>query len=129
MTHQEFFQRTGVEVSAIEYEAIESVYNFSDLDKDEFCKIWKKMNRTRVEAAKVERMKQQRDEAFRNALYKFYDKNYSKEEYNTPITYVKISAYEIQALSYAGINVKSEFGYIKSLSDIRYDVAKYLGIY
>ena len=55
MTRIEFEERTGViNVSANEFEAIHTVYMASDLDKDEFCKMWCKMNRSRVERAKQE---------------------------------------------------------------------------
>ena len=52
MTKQEFENRTLVNVSFEEYEHIESVYMSSDLEKDEFCKMWCKMNKSRVNKAK-----------------------------------------------------------------------------
>ena len=48
MTQQEFTQRVNVEVSNSEFEAINVVYMNSELDKDEFCKMWVKMNKTRI---------------------------------------------------------------------------------
>lgn len=54
MTQREFTERTGVEVSVNEYAAIEMVYMASDVDKDEFCRMWVKMNKSRVERAKAE---------------------------------------------------------------------------
>lgn len=39
MTQQEFTSRTLVEVSNKEFWAINEVYNNSDMDKDEFCKM------------------------------------------------------------------------------------------
>ena len=96
MTQQEFTQRVNVEVSNKEFEAINEVYMNSDLDKDEFCKMWVKMNKTRVQNAKVERMIKAKDEAYRDALHKFYTKNNDVNEFMTPICYVKISVYEIQ---------------------------------
>ena len=51
MTQQEFTQRTKVVVTDREFWAINEVYNNSDLNKDEFCKWWKKANKSRVEAA------------------------------------------------------------------------------
>ena len=84
MTQQEFTQRVNVEVSNKEFEAINEVYMNSDLDKDEFCKMWVKMNKTRVQNAKVERMIKARDEAYRDALHKFYTKNNDVNEFMTP---------------------------------------------
>lgn len=52
MLQKEFEDRTGVKVSLEEYSAIETVYMASDLDKDEFCKMWCKMNASRIKAAK-----------------------------------------------------------------------------
>jgi hypothetical protein len=129
MTQQEFTQRVNVEVSNKEFEAINEVYMNSDLDKDEFCKMWVKMNNTRVQNAKVERMIKAKDEAYRDALHKFYTKNNDVNEFMTPICYVKISTYEVQAMSYAGIKVANEDGHAKYLSDIRYEIGKFLRMY
>lgn len=51
MTQKEFESR-AIEVSAKEFEAINEVYMNSEVDKDEFCKIWCKMNQKRVKAYK-----------------------------------------------------------------------------
>ncbi len=129
MTQQEFTQRTQVEVSNKEFDAINEVYMNSDLDKDEFCKMWVKMNKTRVRAAKLNRMIEQKEEAYRDALHKFYTKTNDSNELQTPICYVKISTYEVQAMSYAGIKVANEDGRAKFLSDIRYEIGKFLRMY
>lgn len=129
MTQQEFTQRTKVEVSNDEFWAINEVYNNSDLDKDEFCKMWCKMNKSRVQNAKVERMAQQKDAAYKNALHKWFNKWAGTQKfydnYHVSIAYTKISAYEIQALSYAGILFHENI----SLSDVHFKVGQYLGIY
>ena len=129
MTQQEFTQRVNVEVSNKEFEAINEVYMNSDLDKDEFCKMWVKMNKTRVQNAKVERMFKAKDEAYRDALHKFYTKNDDVNEFMTPICNVKISTYEVQAMRYAGIKVANEDGRAKYLSDIRYEIGKFLRMF
>lgn len=54
MTQQEFYALTGVQVDENEFWAIHEVYCNSDYDKYEFCAMWRKMNRSRVEAAKQE---------------------------------------------------------------------------
>lgn len=51
MTQVEFTERTQVNVSSQEFNAINEVYMASDLDKDEFCKVWKKMNASRVKVS------------------------------------------------------------------------------
>ena len=129
MTKQEFTQRTKVEVSNNEFEMINEFYMNCECDKDEFCKMWCKMNPNRVKEAKVERMMKAKDEAYRDALHKFYTKNNDVNEFMTPICYVKISTYEVQAMSYAGIKVANEDGHAKYLSNIRYEIGKYLGMF
>lgn len=129
MTKQEFTTRTMVEVSNDEFDAINVVYMNSELDKDEFCKVWIKMNAKRVKNAKVERMIRAKDEAYRSALHKFFNKTREQDLW-TPICYVKISVYEIKAMSHAGIQFENECGSgVKNLFDIRHEIAKYLGMY
>lgn len=55
MLQHEFESRVGIEVSAKEYAAIEQVYMSSDVEKDEFCKLWAKMNRQRIARIKAEK--------------------------------------------------------------------------
>lgn len=59
MTTQEFTTRTGVTVTPKEFDAIHEVYANSEIDKDEFCKMWCKMNPARVAAAKAEKAQQE----------------------------------------------------------------------
>lgn len=63
MTKQEFENRTNVQVSSEEYGHIEAVYMASDLDKDEFCKMWCEMNKSRVNKAKEEAKEAKRIES------------------------------------------------------------------
>ena len=63
MMQQEFQDRVKIKVSAQEYAAIEMVYMNSDLEKDEFCKMWAKMNAKRIAAyRKAEKEKQEKHE-------------------------------------------------------------------
>lgn len=54
MLQHEFESRVGIKVSAKEYAAIEQVYMSSDVEKDEFCKLWAKMNRQRIARIKAQ---------------------------------------------------------------------------
>ena len=58
MTQQEFFNRTALKLSSKEYAAVEELYYSSELDKDEFCKEFKKFytatHRKQIEAQKAE---------------------------------------------------------------------------
>lgn len=42
MMKSEFTERTGFEPTEAEYREIEAEYMGCDIDKDEFCKTWKK---------------------------------------------------------------------------------------
>lgn len=57
----EFVERTGVYVSIDEFNTIVEVYNNSDVNKDEFCKLWAKMNFSRVNAAKEQKAKEAKE--------------------------------------------------------------------
>lgn len=45
MLQKEFEERVGMKVAPSEYGVIETLYNDSDLEKDEFCAKWKKNDR------------------------------------------------------------------------------------
>lgn len=42
MTQKEFTERTGLKLSADSYKEVEECYMNTDLNKDEFCKLWMK---------------------------------------------------------------------------------------
>lgn len=129
MTQQEFTQRTKVEVSTSEFEMLNEFYMSCECEKDEFCKMWCKMNPNRVKNAKAERMQKAQDEKYRNALHKFYNKTNGQNMWSTHY-YFNLSAFEIQALSYAGIMVSNDCGSgLKTLMDIRYEIGKFLRMY
>lgn len=58
MKQVEFEKRVEMTISSNEFDAINVVYMNSDLDKDEFCKMWVKMNKSRISAYK-ETLKEQ----------------------------------------------------------------------
>ncbi|MCD7721230.1 MAG: hypothetical protein LUI09_03275 [Prevotellaceae bacterium] len=61
MTQQEFQERVKFEVEPEEFWAIHTVYVASDLDKDDFCKAWRRTNKQRIEAAKATQWKPWRE--------------------------------------------------------------------
>lgn len=65
MTQNEFETRAGIHVSAQEYESIEAVYMASDLQKDDFCRQWARMNRERIQKARKEEEASQKQAADR----------------------------------------------------------------
>lgn len=107
MTRNEFIQRTQVDVSEKEYAAIEVVYMASDLDKDEFCKMWRKMNATRVQNAKMERMIENRRRAQEDALFEMLGR-WERIE-GDPRVYTETTAfvntYEARAINSLGIKI------------------------
>ena len=70
----EFQERVQMQVSPAEYAAIEAVYNESDLNKDDFCKLWVKMNQTRVNKAKAEARARAEKEALRDKAWEIISK-------------------------------------------------------
>lgn len=125
MTKQEFTQRVLVEVSDKEFEAINEVYMNSDLEKDAFCKVWKKMNKTRVDDAKRAKEIEAREEAARDSLFKWFTRTHEAviKGYCTPIAYTDLTCREVVAMSHAGIMLEDSF-----LGDVRFRVGRYLGI-
>ena len=113
-----------VKVSNDEFWAIVTVYNNSDLGKDEFCKMWCKMNKSRVLEAKRASKEAQRAASNKSILAKWYDKWYGKnEDYYTLVAYTGISDNVVRALAHADIRI----GSAEVVSDLLYKVGKYLG--
>lgn len=69
MMQQEFEARVKMAVSSKEFMSINEVYMNSDLDKDEFCKEWVKMNRKRVNDALAEEKERQRLSAIKDKAW------------------------------------------------------------
>lgn len=65
MLQSEFTQRTGVNVSASEFEIINEFYMNCEAGKDEFCKAWVKLNPKRVKE-EMERLAEQAKVCKRN---------------------------------------------------------------
>ena len=128
MTQQEFTQRVNVEVSNKEFEAINEVYMNSDLDKDEYCKMWVKMNKSRVEVAIENKKKSDKENADRERLWDIRSK-LNKD-------YAKLAADVLGSRDRAFLERKgfkfeeSRYGqtYCKTVSSVRYEISCYLGI-
>lgn len=128
MRQFEFEERVGTRVSPKEYEAIEMVYLYSDLDKDEFCKMWVKMNSKRVQASKEKAKKVKQENADRERLWDI------REKLNRD--YAKLAADVLGSRDKAFLEKKgfkieeSRYGQIlyKTVSSVRYEIGCYLGI-
>lgn len=74
MMQSEFQERVQMQVSPAEYANIEKVYLESDLNKDDFCKLWVKMNQSRVNKAKAEARARAEKEALRDKAWEIISK-------------------------------------------------------
>ena len=126
MTQFEFETRTKVNVTAEEFDIINNFYMSCEADKDEFCKMWCKMNPSRVQNAKIERKWKEREASYKSVLQKWYEKwNRNSQKYNeyyfTKMAYTKLSTNEVKAMSFAEISLDDV------LSNVHYKVGHYLG--
>lgn len=129
MTQQEFFNRTNVKVNADEFWAIHAMYIYCEVGKDEFCKMWCKMNPARVQAAKRKIKEQQKDEKCRNILNKWFESwrtgENLRKSYDVLLVYTKIPKGFVEALARFDITIPP----MATVSDIYYKVGEKLGYF
>ncbi len=141
MLQKEFEDRTGVKVTTDEYLAIDTVYMASDLDKDEFCKMWCKMNTCRVKSAKktlAEKAAKTKEYA---RLFNIIRKLEKKRHYNIaeePLTVCFLGKSDVDFLQKFGIQMRISiqeaisYGYPSPrhyrVSETSYQIKKYLKI-
>lgn len=126
MTQKEFTDRTGVQVTATEYNAIEEVYVNCDLEKDEFCKVWAQMNASRVAAAKEAAKQQRKEEELRDKLYSLYNQLGRMDWDKYAIA--ELNDRQKNLLDSVGIELIDQFHALKQVYSLKYDLGKYLGI-
>lgn len=121
MTQQEFTLRTNVKVNDDEFDAINTVYMNSDIDKDAFCKIWKKMNASRVVAALEEKRANEEDFNFKSDLFAIKMKMREFDFNDVAITH--LTADEFGTLGKANVNVHyNKWGGVITCGDIVFDL-------
>lgn len=133
MLQQEFQDRVKIKVSAQEYAAIEVVYMNSYLEKDEFCKMWTKMNAKRIAAyRKAEKEKKEKHELIsllastRELLRELAYRNGWDASPKQVLT-----SKVIKALDKADIYI-SEYNYVKGCTDLKpistliYEINEYI---
>lgn len=144
MLQSEFKERTGVDVTFEEYQAIEKVYMESDLNKDDFCRMWCKMNASRIKAAKkaLAEMEAKAKETDRLlGIINKIDRKRQKIHYDfveEPLSVQFLSESEICFLQNCGIKMNisiqeaKDFGYSAPrhyrISETAYHIKKYLKI-
>lgn len=129
MTIQEFQSRTQVSVDVSEFESITMVYMQSDVDKDTFCKMWRKMNATRVMAAKGKAKKQQTiDKVFSMVMT---NPEWTDVEHYNDIAVAVLSSKDKALIELIGISLESEpdnngFRHFKRFRELRPEINAFL---
>ena len=133
MLQSEFQNIVKMTVEPKEFEAVNTVYMNSDLNKYEFCALWIKMNQSRVNKAKEEAKANAKAEALRDKLWniiaKFGDKDWSWKERTFAST--ALNKREEKAIEEAGLKLMEYNHYeqrnvYKRMSTILWDIRKYL---
>ena len=116
MTQKDFTNLTKVEVERAEFEAIHTVYIMSDLDKEEFCKMWKKMNKSRVEHAKaVAKQKSDLTNRIENLLdVEVYLESFGSKSYGGPAIAV-LDENQVALLTMEDIDLTWDYGGFKCI--------------
>lgn len=135
MQHQEFEKLVGMTITPEEYSAIEVVYMASDVNKYEFCALWKQMNPERVKKAKAEAKAKAEMEALKEKLSIIYYKYRNKPYYwqTTTLVHTALGKREEQTLIKAGIKLKewnqhAEYYLYKRMNTILFEIGMRLRI-
>lgn len=130
MTQIEFEQRVGMSVNATEYASIENVYMASDLDKDAFCNLWKKMNFKRVARAKEEQATKLKEQMKKEQLFSILNKACNKNDF-FKLADNFFNKSEKAVLESIGIHMQQEskgIPYFVSVASVLVDINEYLNI-
>ena len=129
MTIQEFQSRIQVSVDVSEFESFTTVNMQSDVDKDTFCKMWRKMNATRVMAAKGQAKKQQTiDKVFSMVMT---NPEWTDVEHYNDIAVAVLSSKDKALIESIGISLESEpdnngFRHFKRFRELRPEINAFL---
>ena len=127
MLKQEFESRVRMQVSIEEYAHIEQVYNNCDVDKDEFCKLWVKMNHSRVEKAISKALANNKREALKDKLWDiiatYAEKSYEWKERKLAVDI--LSKRKVAAVKEAGLSLELG-GSFKTMATMLWDIRRYL---
>lgn len=117
-----------MKVSETEYWHINEVYNQSDLDKDEFCKLWVKMNLTRVKKAREIAKAVEADLKVREKLwdivYRFGGISYTE---SCKLAADVFNKTQKQLIESVGIKIERSEIYFQTVSEVIWKVRQYLG--
>lgn len=100
MMYNEFVERVGMEVSSSEFEIINNMYMLADVDKDDFCKLWAKMNFARVKAAKEQKAKEEKEAKAIEYITKVQNKLSAKLNKDFMVNFNMLAIHVIGSASY-----------------------------
>lgn len=121
---QREFEERAMKVTAEEYASINAVYENCDLEKDEFCKLWVRMNYKRVRAYNEARKQAQFEEAKKEVLFNLY---WVMRNDGFSLATDTLSRKEQKTLQDAGFDLGTEYR-SKYNYEICYDLGKALNI-
>lgn len=124
MTHKEFTDRVKVEVTAQEFDSINEVYMNSDLDKDAFCRMWVKMNKSRVIEARNRAAELREKQTLKEMAWAMYQRISGMENTHLAMAYASLIPSQRNFLYGIGIEVNER----TNLTHVWYELGKYLGI-
>ncbi len=134
MTKQEFETRAKIEVTDQEYfQVIEPMYMSSDVEKDEFCKLWGKMNHKRVKAYLEDQLKRRKEAERKDRLFnlKWMIENLGMEKQGRLAINVltENQQKDLEAVGIALTYKNPMFGFTQwyRLTDIHYELLKFFG--
>ena len=134
MTKQEFENRVKVQVTDQEYySVIEPMYMNSDVDKDEFCAMWRKMNHKRVKAYLADQLKRKQEQERKDRLFDLkWEIECLPAEKKHTFAVLYFTEKQMQDLKDVGIETDGWNKWLqiheqKRLSDIHYDLLKFFG--
>lgn len=88
MTQNEFETRAKIEVTAKEFDSINEVYMNCDLDKDEFCKMWVKMNKSRIAKFAAQKNEEAQKAADMEAAYDLYTRLMNVTDFTLAVSHL-----------------------------------------
>lgn len=123
MTHKEFTDRVKMTVSMDEFASINEVYMNSDLDKDAFCRIWVKMNKSRVLKARAEQAELREKQTLREMAWALYQQISRIEDAHMKDAEATLNHAQKNLLR--GLNIGFE---CRSLTSVWYDLHLMFGV-
>lgn len=133
MLQSEFENIVKMTVSPAEFEAINTVYMNSDLNKWEFGALWVQMNKSRVAKAKEEAKAREKKEQLNDKLWKIIGK-YGWKDFQwkeKTLCHTALTQREEKTVEEAGLKLKEYDNYAghylyKRMSTMLWEIRKYL---